>query len=103
MVQHRLTGLTARARKVRKVPKFRLGALESCIIEHESSGERYAMNGENESYYQWSPATWRYAEHVVGHYYSWLARDADLEAQTLTFRRYWPGHESEWSTAPLCS
>jgi hypothetical protein len=83
---------------------FALGPLERCIVQHESGGERYAVNaGGDESFYQWSPTTWRYAERVARLSYSWLARDSDLERQTRVFRRYWAGHEGEWETASLCS
>lgn len=82
---------------------FSLLAFERCVVFHESSGNRYAVNGGgDESYYQWAPPTWQNAQRFSHVWYSSFARDSSLEKQTIVFRRYEPTHSDEWTTIPEC-
>lgn len=87
----------------RKKPPFHLEPFEKCVVYHESSDNRYAINeGGDESYYQWSPPTWQNAQRFSHVWFSSFARDSDLEKQTIVFRRYEPSHADEWTTVPEC-
>ena len=83
-------------------PPFRLGGLERCIIFYESSGERYASNGRDFSYYQWEPDTFNEAARMAGVRQRANPVEADLREQTLAFRAYWRVDPGAWETASLC-
>jgi hypothetical protein len=78
-------------------------AFDDCVVLHESTRERYATNGTDDSYYQWAPLTWQTAQHDVGVAFSTSPFDATLEQQTYVFNLWEPTHSSQWSTVPECA
>ncbi len=80
-------------------------AFDACVVMHESTNNRYADNGADESYYQWLPSTWQQAQRDEGVSFSSSPFDATLAEQTFVFNLWEPvgGHRSQWpSTVPLC-
>lgn len=73
------------------------------MVAHESSGQRWASNGSDESYYQWLPSTWQYAERYAGVWFSADPFRASLRQQTFVFNVYEPAHRLAWPvTVPEC-
>lgn len=79
-----------------------LGTLERCIIQHESSGSRWAFNGNDYSYYQWLPSTFNQAARMAGVRQRVIPWEADLKEQTLAFRAFEPTDPGAWETMPDC-
>lgn len=91
-----------RRREAREAREFHLSAFESCVVEHESTFNKYASNGVDLSYYQWEPSTYASATRAAGIRYVYPT-DASLREQTLAFRAYEPSHPTAWPvTVPEC-
>jgi hypothetical protein len=76
---------------------------EACVINAESGGNRYASNGVDVSYYQWSPSTYAVAARMAGEQAKYPT-EASLDEQTKAFRAYEPTDPGAWPvTVPMCA
>jgi hypothetical protein len=80
-----------------------LGRFERCVINAESGGDRYASNGADWSYYQWTPGTYNVAASMAGLPRRVNPTEADLHEQTVAFRVYVRSNPGAWPvTVPMC-